>query len=121
MKKIIITIMGLFMIVLLSNSAYAVETFTSTDPGDTVEVDDAGNGPGFNFKPSPGSLMSINSDETVFTIVSTSAKTEAGVGMVYSLISVDSTIYQGLQTVDGSLAEFSIPSAGSAPTNLTPR
>ena len=120
MKKIIITIMGLFMIALVSNSAYAV-TVATTTMGDTLQISDTGNGPGFNFEPSPGTLMSIDSAVTLFTIVTTSAKTEAGVGMVYALISVDSTIYQGLQTVDGSLAEFAIPGAGSEPTGLTSR
>ena len=88
MKKIIITIMGLFMIVMFSNNVYAGDVDT-TDAGVDVVVPDAGNGPGLTYVPSPGTIMSVTSVDTDFTIVSTSTKTTGGIGMIYYLKPID--------------------------------
>lgn len=120
MKKVIITIMGLFMIVMLSNNVYAGDVATTTAGADVV-VPDGGNGPGFTYVPSPGTIMDVVSIDTDFTIVSTSTKTTGGIGMIYALISASSAIYQINQTTDGEYTGFEAPAAGTQPDGMVER
>lgn len=107
MKKIIITMISLFMIMAFTSIASATNTPTgTTGGGDAVVLTDTGAGSGFTFNPSPSTVMSVYVITTTdleganFCLISASVKTTTENGIEYGIDSDSSDIYQRVQATD---------------------
>lgn len=108
MKKTIITITGLFMVILLSSSAYAATATTTAGGADVTLTSTHGTAPDLTYTPSPSTLMSVVTSTTAYTIASASSKTDLTTGIEYCLISGDSIVYMKTQATAAT-----VTSAGS--------
>lgn len=118
MKKIMITLMSVFMIACFTNSVYATDFPTHT-AGATIDIPDTngGSGDSVEYTPSPGTIIDGAAETTVFTIVTCNDKADAD-GIIYSVISADNVIYQSPQAdgSDGTMPALTI-TVGSAPSS----
>lgn len=110
MKKIIITMMSLFMIMSFSTMAIAVES-SQEKAGTPVLIGTAGVlGGVLSYSPSPSTLMSVFTSPIQFTATSASSKTtglstapNSPTGIEYGIDSDLTAVYQKIQAVTGSV------------------
>ena len=114
MKKYTIIIMGLFLIMFFSGSAYALTADTSTG-GDTVTLTSSSSSrANLIFTPSPNSLMSIVTSATAYTVVGASSKTTTSTGIEYCLVSGSAIVYQKPQATDNDVTDVTGFTAGAS-------
>ncbi|MDA3918359.1 MAG: hypothetical protein PF690_15485 [Deltaproteobacteria bacterium] len=111
MKKIIMAILGLFIIISFATTASAAD-------GAAISISDAGGtGGALDFNPSSSTSIGAFTAENTFTIVA--ASTKAGENaIIYGVISTENVIYQA--SVDLSDTSVTLPTSATAlPTTDT--
>jgi len=102
MKKIIIAILGFFVIISFTTPVSADEATTGTI-GAEITITAAGTGPDMSFTPSPSTIISTFTSDTTYTI--TTGSTKAGDNCIeYGIISTDNNMYQREVATSGSVA-----------------
>lgn len=103
MKKIMIAILGLFMIMSFATMVSA-ETQTGTTSSRSLTFAASNTpGPPITFTPSPSTLMSVTTSDVAFSITAASSKTTTDTGLEYGILSSSNAVYQMAQAANNAV------------------